>query len=141
MERGGNEVLIVGGGPAGLATAAVLKRNGIPSTVLEKSDDVAASWRGHYDRLHLHTVRWLSNLPGLRFAREHGRWVSRDGVVRYLEQYVRHHDLDVRTGAEVRHADRDDATGEWVLDTPEGELRSRFVVVATGYNHTPVWPD
>ena len=83
------ETVIIGGGPAGLATAAVLRRNGIHATVLERSDHVAASWRAHYDRLHLHTVRWLSNLPGYRFSRHHGRWVSRDGVIGYLERYVR----------------------------------------------------
>lgn len=132
---------MIGAGPAGLATAAVLGRQGIPALVLEKSDDVAASWRRHYDRLHLHTVRWLSNLPGYRFSRKHGRWVSRDGVIRYLEGYVRHHRLDVRTGAEVTRLERDDAADEWVLGTPGGELRARHVVVATGYNHTPVLPD
>ena len=101
------ETVVIGAGPAGLATAAVLKRRGLPATILERSDNVAASWRKHYDRLHLHTVRWLSNLPGLRFSRRHGPWVSRDGVVRYLERYVRHHDLDIRTGIEVERLDRD----------------------------------
>jgi putative flavoprotein involved in K+ transport len=136
-----HEALVIGAGPAGLATAAVLKRSGISATVLEKSDNVAASWRRHYDRLHLHTVRWLSNLPGYRFSRSHGRWVSRDGVVRYLEGYVRHHGLDVRTGVEVMRLERDDAAGEWLLVTTAGQLRSRYVVVATGYNHTPVLPE
>jgi putative flavoprotein involved in K+ transport len=136
-----HEVLIIGGGPAGLATGAVLRRAGVPAVILEKSDDVGASWRRHYDRLHLHTVRWLSHLPGFRFSREHGRWVSRDGVVGYLERYVRHHQLDVRTGVEVSGLERDDDADEWVLDTSAGELRARFVVVATGYNHTPVLPD
>jgi len=135
------ETLVIGAGPAGLSAAAVLGRAGIDATVLERSGDVAASWRRHYDRLHLHTVRWLSNLPGYRFSRRHGRWVSRDGVIGYLERYARHHDLDVRTGVEVRRLDRDEADQGWVLDTSEGELRARFVVVATGYNHTPVLPD
>ncbi|HEX8075887.1 MAG TPA: NAD(P)/FAD-dependent oxidoreductase [Thermoleophilaceae bacterium] len=135
------ETVVIGAGPAGLATAAVLKRNGIPAVVLERSDDVGASWRKHYDRLHLHTVRWLSNLPGYRFSRKHGNWVSRDGVVGYLERYARHHALDIRTGVDVRRLERDVAAGEWELDTSSGPLRARFVVVATGYNHTPVLPD
>jgi putative flavoprotein involved in K+ transport len=135
-----HEAIVIGAGPAGLATAAVLKGAGIRAVVLEKSDDVAASWRRHYDRLHLHTVRWLSNLPGYRFSAKHGRWVPRDGVVRYLEGYRRHHQLDVRTGVEVTGLERDAAGGEWVLSTGSGELRARHVVVATGYNHTPVMP-
>ena len=135
------EVAVIGGGPAGLAAAATLKRCGIPAVVLERSEAVGASWRRHYDRLHLHTVRWLSNLPGYRFSRSHGRWVSRDGVVRYLEGYVRHHGLDVRTGVEVRRLDRSDDGAEWLLDTPDGTIRASYVVVATGYNHTPVLPN
>jgi cation diffusion facilitator CzcD-associated flavoprotein CzcO len=141
VEAERHEAIVIGAGPAGLAAAAVLKAAGVPAVVLEKTADVAASWRKHYDRLHLHTVRWLSNLPGYRFSAKHGRWVSRDGVVRYLEGYVRHHALDVRTGVEVTGLERDDGAGEWVLDTPAGELRARYVVVATGYNHTPVLPD
>src|SRR5437660_5754408 len=117
------EVAVIGAGPAGLSVAATLERYGIRSVVLERSDAVGASWRRHYDRLHLHTVRWLSNLPGYRFSRRHGRWVSRDGVIGYLERYARHHDLDVRTGVEVRRLDRDEADGGWVLDTSAGEAR------------------
>src|SRR5436309_4209462 len=118
------EVAVIGGGPAGLAAAATLKRCGIPAVVLERSEAVGASWRKHYDRLHLHTVRWLSNLPGYRFSTRHGRWVSRDGVIAYLERYARHHDLDVRTGVEVRRLERD---GDgWTLDTSTGEVQARF---------------
>ena len=133
-------VLVVGGGPAGLAAAAALHGRGIPALVLEKSDAVGASWRGHYERLHLHTTRTLSRLPGLGFPRRYGRWVARADVVEYLESYVEHHHLRVRTGVEVRSIEPG-ADGRWVLDTSAGPMSAREVVVATGYNHTPVPPD
>jgi putative flavoprotein involved in K+ transport len=129
---------VIGAGPAGLATAAALRARGVPTLVLER-DSVAASWRGHYDRLRLHTVRWLSHLPGYRFPREEGPWVSRDGVIRYLERYAAHHELDVRTGVRVDRIERED--GSWLLRAPAGSVRAAAVVVATGYNHTPRQPD
>jgi putative flavoprotein involved in K+ transport len=132
-------VAVIGAGPAGLAMAAALSRRGVEAVVVERNDDVASTWRGHYDRLHLHTPRWLSHLPGMRIPREEGRWVSRDGVVRYLERYTEHHRLDVRTGVEVGRVDRD--TDGWVLRSPQGDLHVAAVVVATGYNHTPLLPD
>ncbi|MFI0815071.1 flavin-containing monooxygenase [Streptomyces sp. NPDC021098] len=135
-------VYVIGGGPGGLATAAALGARGIHAVVLEKSDTVAASWRGHYDRLHLHTTRRLSALPGLPMPRAFGRWVARDDVVRYLERYAQHHRLEIATGVEVSRVDRaDDDTG-WVLRAGGGrELFSPVTVVATGYNHTPRLPD
>ncbi|HET9980721.1 MAG TPA: NAD(P)-binding protein, partial [Ktedonobacterales bacterium] len=56
-------VLIVGAGPAGLATAACLTRRKIPYRLFEAGDMPANTWRRLYDRLHLHTVRALSGLP------------------------------------------------------------------------------
>ncbi|MGY5030504.1 flavin-containing monooxygenase [Streptomyces sp. 900116325] len=135
-------VYVVGGGPGGLAAAAALREQGIRAVVLEKSGSVGASWRGHYDRLHLHTTRRWSALPGLAMPRRFGRWVSRDHVVRYLEKYVEHHELEVVTGVEVTRVDRAaDGTG-WQLTATGGRvLTGRAVVVATGFNHTPRIPD
>jgi putative flavoprotein involved in K+ transport len=111
----------------------------VPAQVVERSDTVASAWRTHYERLHLHTVRWLSHLPGYPIPRRYGRWVPRDGVVEYLEGYARHHDLDVRLGTEVRRIDRD--PGGWRLVVDGGDLLARYVVVATGHNHTPFTPE
>jgi putative flavoprotein involved in K+ transport len=134
------DAAVIGAGPGGLAAAAMLRRRGVDVLVVERSDAVAASWRGHYDRLHLHTVRWLSHLPGLRIPRRNGRWVSRDGVIDYLERYRRHHDLEVRFGTAVERVERD---GDgWRLVTADGEdVEARNVVVATGYNHTAAMPE
>lgn len=62
----------------------MLARAGLDTLLLEQSGDVGTSWHAHYDRLHLHTVRWLSGLPGFPIPRAFGKWVARDDVHRYL---------------------------------------------------------
>src|SRR5687767_11988326 len=82
--------------------------------VLERGS-VGESWRGRYDRLHLHTARRLSGLPGMPIPRSCGRWVARDDLVRYLEAYAKRHGLDVRmqtTVERIEHKDR-----KWELVT------------------------
>ncbi|GGW66653.1 monooxygenase [Streptomyces lucensis JCM 4490] len=135
-------VYVIGAGPGGLAAAYALRARGIRAVILEKADRVGASWRGHYDRLRLHTTRRLSALPGLAIPRRFGRWVARDDVVRYLEKYAEHHELEIVTGVEVHRVERTpDGTG-WLLHASGGrELTGSAVVVATGFNHTPRIPD
>ncbi|GAA2222236.1 NAD(P)/FAD-dependent oxidoreductase [Streptomyces amakusaensis] len=133
-------VYVIGGGPGGLAAAAALRKRGVRTVVLEKSDAVGASWRRHYDRLHLHTTRGLSGLPGLPMPRSFGRWVSRDNVIRYLEKYAEFHELEIVTGVEVTRVEATE--NGWLLHATGGRrLTGRAVVVATGYNHTPALPD
>jgi hypothetical protein len=116
----------------------MLRRRGVDAVVVDRADAVASSWRAHYDRLHLHTVRWLSHLPGYRIPSRYGRWVARDDVVRYLEEYAAHHRLDVRLNTPVTTIDRSD--DGWLVRSPDGDLHARAVVVATGHNHTPHLP-
>jgi putative flavoprotein involved in K+ transport len=133
------QVLVIGAGPGGLAAAAALGRRGVPAQIVDKADSVGSAWRSHYDRLHLHTVRWTSHLPGYKIPREYGPWVARADVVRYLEDYAAHHRLDIRTGVQVDRLDPVD--GRWLARSPQGDLGADHVVVATGYNHTPDLPD
>lgn len=133
-------VYVIGGGPGGLAAAAALRERGVRAVVLEKSESVGASWRRHYDRLHLHTTRRLSGLPGLAMPRSFGRWVSRDNVIRYLEKYAEFHELEIVTGVEVSRIEQSGA--DWLLHATGGrQLTGRAVVVATGFNHTPRLPN
>ena len=139
MDR--NEVVVIAAGPAGLAAAGALRHYGVPAVVLERTDQVGASWRGHYDRLHLHTVRWLSDLPGYKLPRRYGSWVARDDLIEYMEDYVERLNLDVRTGVEVERLAR--SNGNWVVHTDKDDIETDRVVVATGYNkhpHLPDWP-
>lgn len=135
---GQGRVVVVGAGPAGLATAACLRRHGIGGVILERRDAVGSSWRDRYDRLHLHTPRVQSHLPGYRIPRRYGRWVARADVVSYLEDYARHHRLAPWFGVDVERIDR---AGEgWRVETSEGSVDGAAVVVATGYNAVPFVP-
>jgi putative flavoprotein involved in K+ transport len=131
------EAIVIGAGAGGLSAAAMLTEAGVPTQVLER-DSVASSWRRRYERLHLHTWRHFSNLPGYRLSPARGPWVPRDGVVEYLEGYVRHHGVNVRTGVEVRRVERGD--DGWRVVCADEVLEAPFVVVATGYEHTPFLP-
>jgi len=135
--------LVIGAGPAGLAAAAELQRAGVEVIVLDKADRVGSSWAGHYDRLHLHTSRGLSGLPGYRIPRRYGRWVARDDVLRYLAEYATLHALDVRLGVTASAVERaeDGWVVPWVRGDESGQIGADTVVVATGYNHTPKTPD
>jgi putative flavoprotein involved in K+ transport len=132
-------VIVIGGGPAGLAAAAALKQVGVDALVLDRGAHVGDSWRAHYDRLHLHTARRLSALPGMAIPSAYGQWVARDDVVRYLEAYAAHHALRVELGIAVEQVER--AGDGWRLATSRGERSAERVVVATGYNHTPLLPE
>ena len=140
-ERPHDVVAVIGAGPAGLAAAATLQPLNFRVRVLEQSDSFAWRWRHHYDRLHLHTTRRLSALPGLKIPTECGRWVSRDDFVRYLESYVKRHAIAVELGTAVQRVER--VAGGWHLSTSKGAVDADFVVVCAGYNNrafTPDWP-
>jgi len=71
--------------------------------------------------------------------RKHGKWVPRAGVVEYLEEYARRHQLRLRLSTPVDQIERESAA--WKLVTPSGPLTVAALVIATGYNHTPHLPD
>ncbi|MBI1259700.1 MAG: SidA/IucD/PvdA family monooxygenase [Chloroflexi bacterium] len=130
--------IIIGASAAGLAVAACLNHANIPFILLEQADQVAQSWRNHYDRLHLHTSKYFSQLPYLPFPADVPRYPSRDQVVAYLENYARVNQISPRFGQKVISADFVD--GKWQTETADSRYRSNNLVVATGYTHTPFIP-
>jgi len=131
-------VVVIGAGPAGLAVAACLKRRGVEVTVLERGAAVGSAWRGHYERLRLHTDRRHSGLPHLPIPSRAGRYPPRESVVAYLERYVEEHGIEPLFEAEVRRVFRSD--GAWKVVHARGSRRAGEVVVATGFTDEPVRP-
>ncbi len=132
------ETVIIGASAAGLATAACLKKAGQSFEILEATDVVGNAWEHHYDRLHLHTPKSSSALPGLAMPREWPRYPAREQVVDYLRHYRAHHGLEPRFSQEVTRLERHD--GAWAATTRTREWTARNVVVATGATRRPLRP-
>jgi indole-3-pyruvate monooxygenase len=135
------DTVVIGASAAGLATAACLKRARVPFILLEEAREVAAVWRKHYERLHLHTTKGLSHLPGLSFPRGVSRYPARAQVVEYLDAYSREFGLTPCFGQRVVSVSR--SPNGWVTRTVDTSYRSRNVVLATGNTRVPrrpVWP-
>ncbi len=134
------DAIIVGAGPAGLACAACLRMAGLEAVVLEKAETVGSVWRRHYDRLHLHTDRNHSGLPGLAMPRAYPKYPSRKQVVAYLEAYAAHFAIVPVFGDAVTAIERED--DGWRVEAGRA-WRAPTVIVATGtagWPHRPLWP-
>jgi indole-3-pyruvate monooxygenase len=132
------DILVIGAGPAGLATSACLRRQGLPHVVLERAGQIANAWHRHYDRLHLHTTKTYSGLPMSPWPKAAPRYPARDQVVQYLQAYAAEHHVAPRLGVTVHAVQR---RGEhFTVDTSAGVMRPRIVVMATGYNAVPRLP-
>ncbi|WP_211298749.1 flavin-containing monooxygenase [Kineococcus rhizosphaerae] len=133
------DVVVLGAGAAGLATAACLRRRGLDPVVLDRGDHVGQVWHERYDRLHLHTPRVQSALPGLRLPAGAGRWVARDDFAAYLAGYAQVHRIRPQFGHDVERVVR--RGGRWDVRTSAGSFRVRELVVATGHANSPALPD
>ncbi len=131
-------VVIVGAGPAGLATSAELARRGVDHRVLERGQRVGHTWRGLYDSLTLHTGKHMSALPRLRFGRGVPLFPPRDDFIDYLDRYARTFALPVQTDRPVNRLAREE--DRWAVETPSGRLAAQLVVVATGIISSPRVP-
>jgi glycine/D-amino acid oxidase-like deaminating enzyme len=136
-----SEAIVAGAGPAGLAAAALLRKRGFETLVLERTEAVGARWRSRYEGLRLNTMRMLSTLPGYRIPRRLGRYPRREDFVAYLEAYTAHHRLPLRFDTELHRVDRADDDELWRLETSQGPLLARYVVIATGYDAVPKLPE
>ena len=133
-----SDVLVIGAGPAGLAVAACLRQHGVAYDMVTRDDSVAAAWRRHYERLHLHTVKRHSALPGMPWPASAPRYPSRQQVVDYLDRYAAAHHIRPQLGVEVQRVRR--LQDGFQVTTSAGTLHPRSVVVATGYNGVPKAP-
>jgi putative flavoprotein involved in K+ transport len=135
-----HDVVIVGAGQAGLATAYYLTRAGVDVQVLERAPHVGSSWARRWDSLRLFTPVRYDGLPGMPFPGRTWSYPGKDDVAAYLAEYVERSDLPVRTGADVTALTWQGGT--FALCLAGGEtIAARRVVIATGAFGAPHIPE
>ncbi|MGA8218583.1 MAG: NAD(P)/FAD-dependent oxidoreductase [Solirubrobacterales bacterium] len=137
--EGKPDVIVVGAGPAGIASAVALTDAGLAPVVLDQADRVASSWRTRYDALRLNTWRRFSHLPGRPFPKGTPTFPTRDQMIEHLERHAGEDGIELRLGVRVDRIDRD--AGGWLVRTSAGQLRAPQVIVALGHEQNPFIPD
>ncbi|EXC32793.1 Flavin-containing monooxygenase YUCCA6 [Morus notabilis] len=159
--------VVVGAGPSGLAVAACLKRKGVPSVIVERSNCIASLWQFKtYDRLRLHLPKEFCELPFMGFPADFPKYPTKSQFVQYLEDYAAEFGISPRFNQTVSSAEYDPTLGFWRVRTTtttaastistnynkgfgcgggevavETEYLCRWVIAATGENAEAVVPE
>jgi putative flavoprotein involved in K+ transport len=133
------DVLVIGGGQAGLATAYHLRSTRLRFEVLERNGRIGDSWRARYDSLSLFTPRAYSALPGMPLDGDPDGYATKDEVADYLERYAIRFALPVRLGADVRRLERVDGGFRATLGGG-ATIEARAIVIASGAYQLPAIP-
>jgi putative flavoprotein involved in K+ transport len=133
------DLLIIGGGQAGLAMGFHLKKTPLSFRIVERHTRVGDSWRKRYASLVLFTPRSYSALPGLAVPGDPEGYPTKDAMADYLEAYAERFELPVAPGTGIGRLERLD--GGFRATTEAGEpIDSRAVVLATGAFQRPAIP-
>jgi len=139
------DVLIVGGGHAGISVAVELKRIGLDALVIDKEERVGDNWRHRYRGLKLHNKTPVNHLRYLPFPVTFPDYIPKDQIADFLESYVDIMEVDFWTRTTFEGAAYDEPTQRWTahLRRADGarQLKPKHIVLATSVSGTPDIPD
>ena len=135
----GVDVLVIGGGQAGLAMGYYLAERGLSSVIADANPEVGHIWRSRWQSLKLFTAGRYNSLPGMPFPAEREAYPGKDDVADFLQTYVEKFELPVRLDTTVTRLTRTD-NGAYLAETTTGQIRADQVVVATGPFQVPFTP-
>jgi cation diffusion facilitator CzcD-associated flavoprotein CzcO len=140
------DVLVVGGGQAGLAIAARLKQLNIDALIVDREARVGDNWRKRYHALTLHNQVQVNHLPYMPFPPNWPVYIPKDKLANWFESYVDAMELNFWTGTEFESGVYNETEGRWsvALRRTDGTTRTmhpRHVVMATGVSGIPNWPE
>jgi putative flavoprotein involved in K+ transport len=137
-------VLIIGGGQAGIILGARLRKLGVPTIIIEKNKRAGDSWRNRYKSLCLHDPVWYDHLPYMPFPQDWPVFAPKDKLGDWLEMYTRVMELNYWGSTICKKAHYNETRGEWEVTVErEGRelmLRPKELVMAlgvSGYANVP----
>jgi hypothetical protein len=139
-------VLVVGGGQAGLSTAARLTQLQVDTLIVDREPRIGDNWRKRYHALVLHNQAHVNHLPYMRFPPNWPAYIPKDKLAAWFEAYVESMELNYWTATEFEGGSYDEHEGRWsvVLRRADGtkrEMHPRHIVMATGVSGIPSLPD
>ena len=132
------DVVVIGGGQAGLATGYYLGRQGLTYVILDGADRIGDTWRQRWDSLRLFSPARFDGLPGMSFPAPGDSFPTKDQMADYLEAYAARFALPVRTGARVDRVSR--RGNKYVVSAGVFEIEADHVVVAMASYQRPRVP-
>ena len=132
------DVVVIGGGQAGLAAGYYLRRTGLSFVILDSEPGPGGAWRHTWDSLTLFSPARWSSLPGSVMPGGIDRYPGRERMLAYLADYERRYRLPVSRPVRVERVERESSHLRVVTD--HGAWLARAVISATGIWRNPIIP-
>jgi len=139
------DVLVVGGGQAGLSIAARLKQLDVDALIVDREARIGDNWRNRYHALTLHNQVQVNHLPYMNFPPNWPTYIPKDKLAGWFEAYVEAMELNYWTGTELLSGSYDETVQRWSVtlcrDGVARTMRPRHIVMATGVSGIPNLPE
>jgi cation diffusion facilitator CzcD-associated flavoprotein CzcO len=140
------DVLVVGGGQAGLSIAARLGQLQVDTLIVDRERRVGDNWRNRYHALVLHNQTHVNHLPYMKFPPNWPAYIPKDKIAGWFEAYAESMELNDWPATEFEGGRYDESARRWSVtlrgaDGSRREMHPRHVVMATGVSGIPNIPD
>ena len=139
------QVLVIGGGQAGLAVAARLGQLDIDALVIDKHERIGDNWRKRYHSLALHNQIHVNHLPYMPFPPTWPKYIPKDMLANWFEAYSEALQINYWSSSEFVAGKYDDDKNRWeaVIKQKDGTNRTLYpshVIFANGVSGIPYIP-